>query len=53
MGSKKIKNKDAVSAKADRKGEKVKDGEADEQNGLKRNKTMKRLDEKEKLKEGG
>lgn len=53
LGSKKIKNKDAVSAKADRKGEKVKDGEADEQNGLKRNKTMKRLDEKQKLKEGG
>lgn len=31
----------------------MKDGVADEQNGLKRNKTMKRLDEKEKLKEGG
>lgn len=53
LGSKKIINKDAVSAKADRKGENVKDGVADEQNGLKRNKTMKRLDEKEKLKEGG
>lgn len=37
----------------ERERKKVKDGEADEQSGSKRNKTMKRLDEKEKLKEGG